>query len=157
MEKRGGGSIAKIIQMEDIQFDPKTAKVKVGDTVKWVNKDDVVDVFPPRDIARYVLASPPPQQFPALERITTIPVFREDGTVLSEPGYDPVSALIYDPPKGFRVGVPESPSDEDIAAAMRPCSSKCCWKEARQRCEFEIRPTFTPRASSSSSTGVTSS
>lgn len=88
-----------------------------------VNKDDVVDVFPPKDIARYVLASPAPQQFPALERITTIPVFREDGTVLSEPGYDPASALIYDPPRGFAVAVPEHPSDEDVMAAKALLSS----------------------------------
>jgi hypothetical protein len=82
-----------------------------------VGKDTVTDVFPPKDIARYVLASPNPRQFPALERITTTPTFRTDGTILSEPGYDEASALIYDPPETLKPSVPEHPSDQDVITA----------------------------------------
>jgi plastocyanin len=35
----GGGTVT--IDMKDIQFDPSSATVKVGQTVKWVNEDDV--------------------------------------------------------------------------------------------------------------------
>jgi plastocyanin len=35
----GGGAVT--IDMKDIQFDPSSATVKVGQTVKWVNEDDV--------------------------------------------------------------------------------------------------------------------
>jgi plastocyanin len=39
-----GGAAAKgtvTIDMQNIAFNPKTVTVKVGQTVKWVNKDDV--------------------------------------------------------------------------------------------------------------------
>jgi plastocyanin len=35
----GGGTVT--IDMKDIQFAPSSATVKVGQTVKWVNEDDV--------------------------------------------------------------------------------------------------------------------
>jgi plastocyanin len=35
----GGGTVT--IDMKNIQFDPSSATVKVGQTVKWVNEDDV--------------------------------------------------------------------------------------------------------------------
>lgn len=34
----GGGTVT--IDMKDIKFDPSSATVKVGQTVKWVNEDD---------------------------------------------------------------------------------------------------------------------
>src|SRR5216684_6221428 len=35
-------------------------------------------------------------------------------------------------------------SDEDTVAVMSPCSSKCDWNDARQRCELEMRPMRMP-------------
>ena len=37
----GGGGGTVTIDMENIQFAPSSATVKVGQTVKWVNEDDV--------------------------------------------------------------------------------------------------------------------
>jgi plastocyanin len=37
----GGGKAAATVAMKNIQFDPKTVTIKVGDTVEWVNEDSV--------------------------------------------------------------------------------------------------------------------
>jgi plastocyanin len=37
----GGGGGTVTIDMKNIQFSPSSATVKVGQTVKWVNEDDV--------------------------------------------------------------------------------------------------------------------
>jgi hypothetical protein len=48
-----------------------------------------------------------------LQGVTHTPVLRRDGTVLSEPGYDPVSRLLYLPNNGLKVPpIPEFPTDE---------------------------------------------
>jgi len=75
------------------------------------------DVFPPRDVARYVL-SPTRWALPSLSGIITIPTFRPDGSVLDKRGYDPATGLVYDPPAGFGVSVPEEPTAEQVDAAL---------------------------------------
>jgi putative DNA primase/helicase len=76
------------------------------------------DVFPPRDLCRYVLSAAE-WTFPPLRGITKIPILRPDGSILAVPGYDVDTRLIYDPPEGFEVSVPETPSAEDVRAALR--------------------------------------
>jgi hypothetical protein len=52
--------------------------------------------------------------------VTHTPVLRKDGTVLSEPGYDPISNLLYLPNNGLEVSeIPDKPGDEDVAQAMK--------------------------------------
>jgi hypothetical protein len=49
-----------------------------------------------------------------LQGVTHTPVLRRDGTVLSKPGYDPVSRLLYLPNNGLKVPpIPEFPTDEE--------------------------------------------
>jgi hypothetical protein len=59
------------------------------------------DVYPPRDVGRYVLSAPK-WAMPALSGIITIPTFRPDGSVLDSRGYDSATGLIYDPPRWLR-------------------------------------------------------
>lgn len=75
-------------------------------------------VFPPKDVCRYVLSASQ-WSFPRLEGITNIPVFRPDGSILSERGYDGPTGLIYDPPAGFEVEVPERPKKTDVKTALK--------------------------------------
>ena len=75
------------------------------------------DVFPPRELCRYVLSAAE-WTFPPLLGITKIPVLRPDGSILASPGYDADTRLIYDPPPGFEVTVPETPTDQDVKAAL---------------------------------------
>lgn len=81
-------------------------------------KGDPKMVFPPKDICRYVLSALQ-WSFPRLSGITAIPVFRPDGSVVTERGYDSTTGLIYDPPAGFEVSVPEKPEEADVEAALK--------------------------------------
>jgi hypothetical protein len=81
-------------------------------------KGDPKLVFPPKDVARYVLSART-FSFPRLTGITAIPVFRPDGTVVTERGYDSATSLIYDPPTGFAVSVPEKPKKTDVKRALK--------------------------------------
>lgn len=80
-------------------------------------KGDPEMVSPPKEVCYYVLNAVQ-WSFPRLEGITAIPVFRPDGTILCKRGYDSVTGLIYDPPAGFEVSVPEEPTDEDVEDAL---------------------------------------
>ena len=75
-------------------------------------------VSPTADIANYVLQAIE-WTFPALVGITKIPVFRPDGSVLHERGYDEATSLIYDPDEGFEVSVPDKPTPSDVRDALR--------------------------------------
>ena len=81
-------------------------------------KSDPKLVYPPRDVARYVLSAPT-HTFPKLEGIVHAPVLRRDGSILKERGYDAETGLILDPPAGFEVDVPDEPTEEDVAAAKK--------------------------------------
>jgi hypothetical protein len=74
-------------------------------------------VSSPKDICHYVLNARQ-WSFLKLDGITAVPVFRPDGTVVTARGYDPVTSLIYDPPTGFEVSMPEDPSEEDVQNAL---------------------------------------
>jgi putative DNA primase/helicase len=101
-----------------------------ADTVEYelTNAADFVDsvdkkgdpkmVYPPRAVCRYVLSALEPT-FPKLRGVTTIPLFRPDGTVLSERGYDEATALIYAPPQGFEVEIPEKPTKPRVREAKK--------------------------------------
>src|ERR1035438_8442346 len=51
---------------------------------------------PPMDMVKDILATPPMEwEFPALQGIIEAPAFREDGTIITAPGYDEQSGLYY--------------------------------------------------------------
>ncbi len=57
-------------------------------------------------------------QVPALEAIVESPTLRPYGTLLSTPGYDPLTRLCYSPEPGFRLPpIPDAPTDDDVGAA----------------------------------------
>jgi hypothetical protein len=85
-----------------------------------VRKDGTIEkhVDPPRNVVEYV-RSVPTLPFPRLVGITRAPFFRGDGTIVSKPGYDPDSCLVYAPThRGFTVEVPDEPTDEDLHDAV---------------------------------------
>jgi len=53
-----------------------------------------VDVDPPPDVAKTILARDGDWTFPTLTGIITTPTLRKDGSILSQPGYDPVTGLL---------------------------------------------------------------
>jgi len=89
-----------------------------ADYIATPEKGDPKMVYPPKDVARYVLSART-WSFPRLTSITAIPVFRPDGTVVTERGYDPATSLIYDPPTGFEISVPERPKKTEVKKALK--------------------------------------
>jgi putative DNA primase/helicase len=78
---------------------------------------DLVPAYPPPVLLKNLLATPDPA-LPVLAGIVTAPVFGNDGTLITEPGYHPAARLLYEPAPGFQLAViPERPTSTDIAAA----------------------------------------
>src|SRR5215212_9477681 len=95
---------------------------RAADFYRQPKKGDPEDVYPPRDVARYALSATR-WALPALSGITTIPTFRPDGSVLDKRGYDRVTGLVYDPPAGFEVSVPETPTADEVGQPWRLSTS----------------------------------
>jgi hypothetical protein len=75
---------------------------------------------PPMDVVKDLLALPPLEWgFPALQGIVEAPALREEGTIITKPGYDEQSRLFYAPEDGLHVPeIPEYPSDGHIDVAV---------------------------------------
>lgn len=75
-------------------------------------------VSPPSDVVDDVLTRAD-WGVPGLDGVIEAPALRPDGSVISQPGYDAATRLLYQPDKGLVVPpVPESPSGEDVRAAI---------------------------------------
>jgi hypothetical protein len=75
-------------------------------------------VHPPKHYVRDMLADASPP-LPYLRRIVASPVFAEDGTLQTEPGYHAASQTFYHPAEGLVIPpVPENPTDADITHAV---------------------------------------
>jgi hypothetical protein len=57
-------------------------------------------------------------RFPPLLGIVTAPTLRPDGTVLDKPGYDPATALLFDPAQLICPPLPSEPTREDAEVAL---------------------------------------
>lgn len=84
-------------------------------------KDGIVrtSISPPLDAAKDLLSRPPQElDFPGLEYISESPFLRPDGTVVCQPGYDPITRTFYTPSGPLDAfNVPERPTTDDIDAA----------------------------------------
>jgi len=77
-----------------------------------------VNCSPRRDVIQNILALGE-WPFPALQGIVEAPVLRPDGTILTTPGYDAKTRLVYAPAPGLYVPeIPSEPNKLDVAAAL---------------------------------------
>ena len=73
--------------------------------------------YPPMALARHILSARS-WKFPVLRAITEVPVVREDGTILDQPGYDPQSKLIYIPHPDLVIPpIPTNPTLQEVEEA----------------------------------------
>lgn len=79
---------------------------------------DYVPAHPPDYVVKAVGARGRWEGIRALEGVTTAPLMRADGSILSTPGYDRATGLLYQP-TGHVDAVPESPSWEEVRAAVK--------------------------------------
>lgn len=91
---------------------------RVGEWVKFnARKKATVATDPPMNVARTILARDGEWTFPHLAGVITTPTLRDDGTILSEPGFDPhTQLLLVDPP--VLPPIAEKPSRSDALAAL---------------------------------------
>ena len=76
-----------------------------------------IDIHPPQEVALIVLNRYGDWNFPSIAGIIGTPTLRPDGTILSEPGYDPETRLLLvDPPK--MPAIQEKPTREDAEKAL---------------------------------------
>jgi hypothetical protein len=75
---------------------------------------------PPMDMVKDILATPPMEwEFPVLQGIIEAPAFREDGTIITAPGYDEQSSLYYAQQDGLSMPeLPEHPTTDHIDVAV---------------------------------------
>jgi len=77
-----------------------------------------IHIPPPDDIVRN-LVSRPTFPFAPLEAVIEFPVFRPDGTLILQPGYDRATRLYYAPGRALALPpVPEQPTDDEIVDAI---------------------------------------
>jgi hypothetical protein len=77
-----------------------------------------IHIAPPDDIVRNITTRPS-WPFAPLEAIIEFPVFRPDGTLIFQPGYDTATRLYYAPnPKLVIPPIANYPSDEQIVEAI---------------------------------------
>ena len=69
-------------------------------------------VDPPVRLCRSVLAAAPWPQLPALAGIIEVPTVRPDGSLLTRPGYDKATGLLFDPGYTHFPPIPTSPTRE---------------------------------------------
>ena len=79
-----------------------------------------VRVAPPLDGVRAVaaLVGEELSGIPRLVGVVESPIVRPDGSVRTEPGYDPATRLYYAAPAGLWVSVPDEPTEADVQAAV---------------------------------------
>jgi putative DNA primase/helicase len=75
---------------------------------------------PPEYVATSIIAKPEWPGMPPIRGIVEAPVFAADGTLSTEPGYQPNTRLWFQPKPGFvTVPVSDQPSPAEVAAARR--------------------------------------
>jgi hypothetical protein len=82
-----------------------------GRSRKW----QLID--PPHDVANTIMERVGEWTFPVIYGVISTPTMRPDGSLLTEPGYDPVTELLLVAPPPMPP-IPEQPTKEDALAAL---------------------------------------
>lgn len=89
--------------------------------VRFVGIDDEgreVSKNCPEYIIKFIKGTFHKLEFPELEKISKVPVFSEDGTLITEKGYNPLTRAYYDPGNYEYLAVPEVVTNEDLDSAV---------------------------------------
>jgi hypothetical protein len=98
-------------------------QMRLADAVRWITADPGVSgdvhVSPPATVARAAIAiGHYPALIPDLDRVTTVPMLLADGTLRTQPGYDPTSRCFYAPATGLaRLELPDEITAADVEQA----------------------------------------
>jgi len=108
--KAGSEGRIQVESVSDALFDDRVCR--------WTNCVDAD--YEPRDPSERLIGRVSERvEFPQLGGITQVPILRPDGSVMSEPGYDPETRLLYHLPKNKdEISVPSEPSRENVDEAL---------------------------------------
>ncbi len=83
-------------------------------------KEEFSAVPPPLSAVHDLMERPCAEwNLPAIAGITEAPLLRPDGTILSKPGYDHATRMVYVPPADFRLpAIPDQPTESDLVQAI---------------------------------------
>lgn len=84
--------------LDDVNSD--IMRHELSEMAHWRRGPKSTITKPPMHVVKNVLASRV-IPLPRLNRIVTVPVFGPDGSLLTTPGYNPASGIIYAPPRGY--------------------------------------------------------
>lgn len=85
---------------------------------EWVGKKGKT-VDPPVWLVKEVIASRV-VPLPRFSRVTTVPVFGPDGSLITQPGYNKASGVVYAPPRGYQsLSVPDTITSDNLAEAKK--------------------------------------
>lgn len=117
-----GGVMSRRKNAMMVPVDRGTFHDLIQETARTVNENDgangVTQSFAWPDPGTMAATLSRADQFAKLDRISHAPFVREDGTVVTEPGYDESTRTMLMPDEVFSdLKVPEDPSPEEIAAA----------------------------------------
>lgn len=82
-------------------------------------KGEAIAIDPPVRLCRSVLAAQPWPRLPALTGVIEAPTIRLDGSLLTAPGYDAATGLLFDPGHTHFPPIPEWPTRGEAVAALK--------------------------------------
>ena len=85
----------------------------------------LVSAHPPDWLPKSIIARGKWPGMPSLVGVTEVPVMRDDGSIVEEPGYDEVTGLYY-APSVIVPTIPNDPTQEDAAAALKILADVVC-------------------------------
>jgi hypothetical protein len=114
MDDRGRPTIRPVAEADMRQMLSRSADfVRLGPNKK------ASAVFPPVAIGNNILAQDRYPGIPTLVGIVETPMLRPGGSILSKPGFDPETGLLYVPARDYSMPVvPMSPSLEEVVSAV---------------------------------------
>ncbi|BBB98997.1 hypothetical protein [Bradyrhizobium elkanii] len=83
--------------------------------MKWIRNKK--EVHPPKDVAMTILKRYGEWDFPSIAGIISTPTLRPDGTILSEPGFDPATRLLLVAPPPMP-SIPKKPTKKEAMQAL---------------------------------------
>ncbi len=114
--KAGSDGPAQVHPLDAVGL--RTVMHTTWDTFRWVGGDREPVFAPMESLSVLLSRTKELERLPEMTGTTHTPVLRPDGSVLMTPGYDPATGLVYLPPAGLTINVPDKPTARQVKDAI---------------------------------------